>query len=525
MKAKVRNVAVLLVVILAISVGMSILELRYLPAMVEDRIAGSYENQLYNSALGQADIVLLDPSGRPLSSTTVSIRANSLNFILGAGIWTSTANATWTDSDWNLYRDSGFEYEQIWTTWRLVQPSETVLDFSSVQGQIDFVRAHSPHARFFARLQGIVPDPLVGSHLADSSPPSFAGFSEPYPSNSSSYMKFTRNYTSSLVSKFSKDIDMWITPIEINRADYAMSAFGLSQPPWTISDAIRIDRVIANAIRTANPSAKIALGTSIPLSAFEAQDPTRVDPLEFEKLAIQAGVPFDYVALEVYGFSGDISFWANYLSRMAALRRPIFMNEAGYSSQGFDFARLDSSADLQANWYYNLMTMSLSQQSIVGLWLLEFKDRIVQERYQQFETMGLLGYNGEPKASYSRLVGMLKGLTTFNASTSSQGEIVVKALPGNYTITADGLSGFVVVVRGQTLSCNLQLSNSEIGATSLRLRLAGLAGGYSTEQDTHLHMLDTSARDSLTWPSRARCVASLSRILISSLAFIAPRLI
>ena len=446
--------------IIAVVVLLPYFEYVYLPDKIEEGMLNGSKDAIYRNRLGAARITLLDHEGNPAALTDIQVLPASLNFKLGAGVWTTTANASWTQNDWNYYQNTGFEYEQIWTTWRLIEPKENQFDFSSVQGQIDYVRAHNPRAKFFVRLQGIVPDPLVGESLSDSTPPSFTGFSSKFPADSSAYLQEVRTYVRTLVSKYARDIDVWITPIEINRVDYAMSAFNLSNPPWSIEEAIEVDRVITSAVKQANPAAVVALGTSLPLSEFEREDATKIDPLDFERAATAFHIPFDVVAVETYGFSGDLAFWSRYLGEISALGRPIFINEVGYSSVGFDVLGLETAADKQSFWYQGILSLALGSRDIMGLFFLEFKDRTVQQRYSKFETMGLLDFSGKPKASYKTTVALLENLTQSHEDSSLQGEVTIRVLAGNYTITAFSMEGEFEVHENQTLAYTAQPGNN-----------------------------------------------------------------
>jgi GH35 family endo-1,4-beta-xylanase len=387
--------------------------------------------------------------------------------MLGAGVWTTTAIQSWTNADWEHYMDAGFEYEQIWTTWRLIQPAQDQFNYSSVQGQIDYVKAHNPHAKFFARLQGIVPDPLVGNSLNDSTPPAFTNFTSKMPSDSSAYLKQVKAYVRALVSEYAGQIDVWVTPIEINRIDYATAAFNLATQPYTLQDAIEIDRVIAEAVKEANPNATLILGTSTPLSAYEINGKTRVDPIIFEQMAITAGVPFDDVAIEVYAFSGDLSFWFRYLNEMSKLGRPIFINEAGASSEGLDYAKMEPARTAQDSWYVALLTLSLALKPIVGFFILEFKDRTVQARYSQFENMGLVDSSGRPKPSYQGIQLILQTLTRVNHTTSSDGQLTVKLLAGNYTLHTNQAEEQFRIVEGTNQTYIMQIENNEQLTTTI----------------------------------------------------------
>ena len=455
--AKTNSIIILAIIITGLT--LPYLMYVYLPTQIERSLVSNLNDQVRNR-LGAATIILEDKEGNRIPSTPVQISPSSLDFILGAGVWTTTAVQSWTESDWNYYRSAGFEYEQIWTTWRLIQPTQNQFNFSSVQGQIDYVRAHNPHAKFFARLQGIVPDPLVGDSLNDSTPPAFTNFTSSIPSDPTAYLNQVRIYVRTLVSKYAGQIDVWVTPIEINRIDYATTAFNLPTPPWTLQDAVQIDRVIVDAVKEGDPNATLVLGTSTPLSPYEGNSETRVDPIVFEQMAITAGVTFDEVAVEAYAFSGDISFWFRYLAEMSNLGRPIFINEAGISSEGFDYVKLQSAREAQDAWYQDLLTLSLAMKPIVGVFLLEFKDRIVQARYSQFENMGLVDSSGQPKPSYSGIRSILQQLTQLNQTTSPDGQVSVGLLAGNYMLHANEFEGQFRIVEGTNRTYIMQTGSN-----------------------------------------------------------------
>src|SRR5208337_525345 len=336
----------------------------------------------------------------------------------------------------------------------------------SVQGQIDYVKSHNPNAKFFARLQGITLDPLIGDSLNDCMPPPFTNFTTSIPTDRSTYLAEVASYVRALAAEYAGQIDVWITPIEINRIDLAISAFGMTNYPWSLQDAIQIDLTVASAIKQGNPNATVILGTSTPLSRLQTNDNTRMDPIDFESNAIMTGVPFDDVAVETYQFSGDITYWYGYLSKMSTLNRPIFINEAGFSSNGFDYAKLEPSAQAQISWYYGVLSLALAMRNIIGFNFLEFKDRIVQQRYAQFETMGLVDLSGEPKQSYYTILSLLNTLTQQNQTIPTNGEITIRLLPGNYTIKTPTAQGQIQIIENQTLTYTAQpTANGQIQLT------------------------------------------------------------
>jgi hypothetical protein len=285
-----------------------------------------------------------------------------------------------------------------------------------------------------------------------------------------------------LVSKYAGQIDVWVTPIEINRIDYATYTFNLPTQPYTLQDAVEIDRVIGEAVKEGNPNATLILGTSTPLSAYEGNGETRVDPIIFEQMAITADVPFDDVAVEAYAFSGDLSFWFRYLNEMSKLGRPIFINEAGASSDGVNYAKLEPAREVQDSWYQALLTMSLAMKPIVGFFILEFKDRIVQARYSQFENMGLIDSFGQPKPSYQGIKLILQTLTELNGTTSPDGQVTVGLLAGNYTLHANEGEGQFRIVEGTNQTYIMQIQNNGQLETMMTNRSALTPNRIENEQ-------------------------------------------
>jgi len=478
---RIKVISLLVIVIVAVMVPYY--AYLYFPNQSEASLVSNFQDQIYNTRLGTASIFFQNSNN--LTSTRVVISPSSLNFMLGAGVWTTTANASWTTSDWNYYNKAGFEYEQIWTTWRLIEPSQNRFDFSSVQGQIDYVKSHNPNAKFFARLQGITLDPLIGTSLNDCMPPPFTNFTTSIPSDHSTYLAEVASYVRTLAAKYAGQIDVWITPIEINRIDLAMAAFNMTNYPWTLQDAIQIDLTIASAVKQGNPNAIVILGTSTPLSRLQTNDNTRMDPIDFEWNAIMAGVPFDDVAVETYQFSGDITYWYEYLSKMSTLNRPIFINEAGFSSAGFDYAKLESSTQAQTDWYNGILSLSLAMRSIIGFSFLEFKDRTVQERYSQFETMGLVDLSGEPKPSYYTILSLLNTLTRQNQTISPDGKVTIRALPGNYTIKTPTAQGQFQIIENQTLTYTAKpIANGQIQLTLQNSATSISSSNQNSNQET-----------------------------------------
>src|SRR5208283_5139800 len=115
-----RLKVITLLVIVIVSVTVPYYAYLYLPNQIETALVSRFHDQINNTRLGTASIFFQNSNGNNLTSTPVIISPSSLNFMLGAGVWTTTANASWTPTDWNFYNKAGNEYEQIWTTWRLI---------------------------------------------------------------------------------------------------------------------------------------------------------------------------------------------------------------------------------------------------------------------------------------------------------------------------------------------------------------------------------------------------------------------
>jgi hypothetical protein len=137
---------------------------------------------------------------------------------------------------------------------------------------------------------------------------------------------------------------------------------------------------------------------------------------------------------------------------MAGYGRPIFINEAGSTSEGFDYIKMESYGQTQASWYTEILSLALATKAVIGFVFLEFKDRSVQGRYSQFETMGLLGFSGQPKQSYYAVQSLLKPLMQQNVTTSIQGQFTIRALAGNYTIGIAGARGQFQIFENENLT-------------------------------------------------------------------------
>ena len=71
--------------------------------------------------------------------------------------------------------------------------------------------------------------------------------------------------------------------------------------------------------------------------------------------------------------------------------------------------------------------------------------------------MGLLDADGRPKESYYSLHGLLQNLTRpDNLLSSPEGEVTLRVLTGNYTISAFNATAEIHVVEGETLFYTIQ---------------------------------------------------------------------
>lgn len=103
-------------------------EYQYVSTQLEKIASANISALVQKNRIGEARLVILNRDGHAQPGERVLVDSASPDFILGAGIWTTTASASWTRSDWKLYTDVGFEYEQVWTTWRLIEPERLGFD-------------------------------------------------------------------------------------------------------------------------------------------------------------------------------------------------------------------------------------------------------------------------------------------------------------------------------------------------------------------------------------------------------------
>ena len=409
-------------------------------------------------------------SGKPLSNLNVSYQQTSHDFAFALG------GADPTDPEaYKLRENLHLNSFEIWPlNWTYIEPSVGVYNFQKYDDYIESLQKF-PSAQFFVKLW-LVPE---AGWIDRTSPPKYTNFTAiSNPTVFQNYLIYEYYYMFHVAQHFKGKIRFWITQMEINAPIYTVSEAGKTL--WTVAQAVEIDKVVAKAIRAADPNATIILGTSGPEEpGFGGSDFS--DPVTFTKECISNGVDFDAVAIEAWQSWGTPSFYYNYYKELTDLGKGVFIHEIqGFAAQPNDEASAwkwnvfnDTS---QAAWLRYMFTIAYGSTGVMGMQWLWFRD---QQQYQKgsYYANGLIDQNGSPRKSYYTFNEVISQFTTKgNGTTDENGMLDFRGFAGNYTLRFKASDGqnyvykFTVSEKGNnvyefagpdnTLNISLKISNS-----------------------------------------------------------------
>jgi len=425
----------------------SLLILVAFPTPVEAQVDTSREDSLVKDALqyietnrkGTTQIQLIDEAtGKPVTRSQVQYQQTSHDFIFS------------THFAGGLYRAMkmlGLEWSgDVRLSWADIQPTKGTYDYSKPDRQISMLRQNQT-VRLWGRFMGLLID---WNYIESPRPPSFADIDHiSDPAVFSQYKDLVYEFVFNVVTHYKGTFLAYMTQIEVNWPDDAMKYKLCTRRLWTVEQAVELDKVVANAVRRADPNAIIMLGTS---TASKGASGRGVDALQFARMCLQSGVDVDMVAVEAYPFDGSPAFFYDYVKELAKLGKPVFINETGFPSAkpSADESWLNSwkwhtfNEHVQALWVRYIFTLAFGMKEVAGVCLLNIIDGDPGSLYSTvvsplFETMGVLTVARQPKESFGMLCELMANFTTSGqARTDDNGILTLRGFAGEYSIKVSG---------------------------------------------------------------------------------------
>lgn len=444
----------------------------------EEQYMATAQKYIEETRTVNAKLVVVDAeTSKPIPQAKVGYDQASHDFILTSRYY------TYTDKAPELMRALGLGYRDIWVTWRETEPQKGVFDFKNLDWRIQYMEKTYPGTRSWAWIEGIVPvDPADYSPIKD--PPEWTSWKE-ITNNPSAFEKYKQDvydYVYNVVSRYKTKIKIWMTQNEINY----LRRFTLyrNEPlpdarMGTVKDAVELDRTIAKAIRDADRTALIVLGTSTP----QKTGPTVVDPLDFAKACIDAGVDFDAVGFHIYPWNGwSPADYYEYLQNAQSLGKKVFPHEVGYVSATPTTRKWDSwkwrdfNEDTQAEWLRYTFTFSLGTKNVIGYGYFLPQDRSTEGTIYGTEGWGLIRTDGTPKKAYGILKDLIRRYTAQGSGVTDQsGAFTFRGLAGDYSLKVEA-EGYTV----KTLNVHIAETQNNTLSTSLAKAsiLSQLAASY-----------------------------------------------
>lgn len=391
----------------------------------------------YRMAPVSAQIV--DQSGTPQLGIPIQYTQVTHDFItvLEGTAW-SLPNNTLAWSQWsNLASSTSAAVKLSLALWRFIEPQRGVFVWNNGADQaFQTILNHYPKARFVVMFNDL--------NCCSYARPAWIPFNAL--SNDAVFQGFKQDlydYIYHVVQRYSNRVLYWETEAEYQKA-------------------IQVDQVMVNAIRAADPNAKVLL--------FVANPNFAPDPFTFAQEALRSGIKPDGISFEAYPGSGDTPlFIKDYMQELASLGLPVFLDGTGYPSQAtygcpwtptnecFPAWNYEFGENNQALWHKYEIALAYGTPNVIGIGFPQGGDQSVQgsglgqlsstKDLDQWEYFGFFTWDGHPKQAYYTYQQLIQNFTTTGkAETNSTGQIFFRGFAGNYSITLPNVSTNALMV-------------------------------------------------------------------------------
>jgi len=487
-----RSVAALLILSLLVQASLSPFVVAQVDTSREDQLLKTAMSYIETNRKGTVQMRLVDNATvLSVSGAKVEYQQVSHDFIFGAQV------VPWGSGTPGMVTDLGLEWSgDVGLNWAQIEPSHGLFNFGETDAHVNWLLENG-HLRLWGRFHGLLLD-WNSLGWAPPQPPSYSGFDRiSDPAAFEQYKQLLYEFVFHVVSHYRGKFSGYMTQLEVNWPSVVIRTGVAKALVWNIQQAIEVEKVVTEAVRDADPRAVIILATSgiEPVDARHSHLPTDLTPIDFTRLCIKSGVEFDLVALEVYPMDGSPASYYDYVRSLAALGKPVFINESGYpSSRPDDWINAQSDPQAAADWvmswkwhvfdehaqalwfrYLFALLFGLKGVAGVNLWLVnDLKDGVMGVLL--FKNMGVYHVNGSRKESALLLRALLMNFTTSGTTTTDvDGRLALRGFAGNYTVNVEGYGPFIVhVPEAVTINSTItltpkktQLSTTTTTSTSL----------------------------------------------------------
>ena len=417
----------------------------------EDSLMKDALRYIEASRKGTTQIQIIDEAtGKPVAGSQVQYQQTSHDFIFS------------TNYGGALFRSMkllGLEWSgDVRLNWAEIQPAKGTYNYSKPDRMISLLQRNQT-VRLWASFAGLLTD---WNYLESPRPPGFADIEHiSDPTVFAQYKDLVYDFVFNMVTHYKRTFQAYTTQIEINWPDDVIKHKLSTWRLWTVEQAVELDKVVANAIRRADPSAIIMLGTSTASGGALGKG---VDALQFARMCLQADVDVDMVALEAYPFDGSPAFFYDYVKELGKLGKPVFIHETGYPSVkprglNVDDRWLSSwkwhtfNEHVQALWIRYIFTLAFGMKEVAGVGLLCIRDGDPSSLYATtvsslFVDMGVLTVASQPKESFTMLGELMANFTTSGqARTDDNGMLTIRGYAGEYSVKVSGYEPITSPIR------------------------------------------------------------------------------
>ena len=364
---------------------------------------------------GDVGVTVLDGRGKPLPGVTVAFTQTANDFMFGAhplGL-----NGAYDPRLADQMREAGINGSYVTARWGRIEPREGQFEWDNIDA---YQQPQVQQKAGFGLLGALS---LWFTPNEDFFPPFLRSAGFP------GLRDAVQRYAHSMARRYAGTIDIW----ELNELN--LEGANVLKLDW--NQRIEIGRVFADAVKAANPNARI-MGGSLAL-AYDSPDSRPLPEL------LQAGLPADIVGVELYqagvnkegvGVVGlGLVAIDRLLDQYAPFGKPIVVKEFSAPSAHVDGSSWWHRAwdeGLQAEFASKVYTIAFSKRLVRGItwsWGVSDADAFIRHG-------GLVDEQMRPKEAYFALQKLLASWRTHgDRTTDAAGAVAWRGFAGTYQIT------------------------------------------------------------------------------------------
>jgi hypothetical protein len=303
--------------------------------------------------------------------------------------------------------DGVFDHVTLPVNWQAIEPREQSYDWAATDAWVEWLAKH-PHIA------------VRGSPLVSFSPDLTPDWLFVWQNDFEHVRDLVQEHVGQVLGRYGKHIKSWCVLSGVHRDN----DLGL-----TFEQLMELTRLSANLFRRLQPGGRSVIDLVMPWGEYYARSQRTIPPALYADVAVQSGVSFDALGLQLmfgYGEEGyflrDLLQISNQLERFASLGKPLQLTAVGVPS--------DASADVNDRWKGAKPAGAGGEwtgpwtEERQADWLEKFCRIAFSKPYVESVTWrdmcdgtphvlphaGLLRADGTPKPAYHRLVALRQEL-------------------------------------------------------------------------------------------------------------------